>query len=84
MSVFEPRLAILQSKLSQFDLETLSAEVKWSVNGFYYLDKPEQPLTRDKPKRTWIVVLGGLLGGMLGVAMVFVRFTFRREDEVRS
>ncbi|EPE2652120.1 LPS O-antigen chain length determinant protein WzzB [Vibrio fluvialis] len=84
LSVFEPRLAILQSKLSQFDLETLSAEAKWSVNGFYYLDKPEQPLTRDKPKRALIVVLGGLLGGMLGVAMVFVRFALRREEEARS
>ncbi|HDI3293793.1 TPA: LPS O-antigen chain length determinant protein WzzB [Vibrio cholerae] len=82
LSVFEPRLAILQSKLSQFDLETLSAETKWSVNGFYYLDQPEQPLTRDKPKRALIVVLGGLLGGMLGVAVVLVRFAFRREEEV--
>ncbi|MBO1404924.1 LPS chain length-determining protein [Vibrio cholerae] len=81
LSVFEPRLAILQSKLSQFDLETLSAEAKWSVNGFYYLDQPEQPLTRDKPKRALIVVLGALLGGMLGVAMVLVRFAFRREEE---
>lgn len=80
LSVFEPRLAILQSKLSQFDLETLSAEAKWSVNGFYYLDQPEQPLTRDKPKRALIVVFGGLLGGMLGVAMVLVRFAFRRDD----
>ncbi|EGQ8189869.1 LPS O-antigen chain length determinant protein WzzB [Vibrio cholerae] len=80
LSVFEPRLAILQSKLSQFDLETLSAEAKWSVNGFYYLDQPEQPLTRDKPKRALIVVLGGLLGGMLGVAIVLVRFAFRRDD----
>ncbi|EOX1815248.1 LPS O-antigen chain length determinant protein WzzB [Vibrio cholerae] len=80
LSVFEPRLAILQSKLSQFDLETLSAEAKWSVNGFYYLDQPEQPLTRDKPKRALIVVLGTLLGGMLSVAMVLVRFAFRRDD----
>ncbi|HDL9483168.1 TPA: LPS chain length-determining protein [Vibrio cholerae] len=78
LSVFEPRLAILQSKLSQFDLETLSAEAKWLVNGFYYLDQPEQPLTRDKPKRALIVVLGGLLGGMLGVVMVLVRFAFRK------
>lgn len=84
LSVFEPRLAILQSKLSQFDLETLSAEVKWSVNGFYYLDQPEQPLTRDKPKRALIVVLGALLGGMLGVAIVLVRFAFRREEEVEA
>lgn len=80
LSVFEPRLAILQSKLSQFDLETLSADAKWSVNGFYYLDQPEQPLTRDKPKRALIVVLGGLLGGMLGVVIVLVRFVFRREE----
>ncbi|MCX9455268.1 LPS chain length-determining protein [Vibrio sp. R-1] len=84
LSVFEPRLAILQSKLSQFDLETLSAETKWSVNGFYYLDQPEQPLTRDKPKRALIVVLGALLGGMLGVAIVLVRFAFRREDSVEA
>ncbi|EOX1766271.1 LPS O-antigen chain length determinant protein WzzB [Vibrio cholerae] len=84
LSVFEPRLAILQSKLSQFDLETLNAEVKWSVNGFYYLDQPEQPLTRDKPKRALIVVLGSLLGGMLGVAIVLVRFAFRREDSVEA
>ncbi|MBO1401440.1 LPS chain length-determining protein [Vibrio cholerae] len=84
LSVFEPRLAILQSKLSQFDLETLSAETKWSVNGFYYLDQPEQPLSRDKPKRTLIVVLGCLLGGMLGVAIVLVRFAFRREDSVEA
>ncbi|MBF4242170.1 GNVR domain-containing protein, partial [Vibrio anguillarum] len=41
---------------------------------------PEQPLTRDKPKRTLIVVLGGMLGGMLGVAMVLVRFAFRKEE----
>lgn len=81
LSVFEPKLAILQSKLSQFDLETLSAEAKWSVNGFYYLDQPEQPLTRDKPKRALIVVLGGLLGGMLGMAIVLVRFAFRSEEE---
>ncbi|TQQ73828.1 LPS chain length-determining protein [Vibrio cholerae] len=81
LTVFEPRLAILQSKLSQFDLETLSAEAKWSVSGFYYLDQPEQPLTRDKPKRALIVVLGGLLGGMLGVAIVLMRFAFRSEEK---
>ncbi|MGL4830700.1 MAG: GNVR domain-containing protein, partial [Vibrio sp.] len=80
LSVFEPRLAILQSKLSQFDLETLSAEAKWSVNGFYYLDQPEQPLTRDKPKRALIVVFGGLLGGILGVAIVFLKLAFRSEE----
>ncbi|MCX9514998.1 LPS O-antigen chain length determinant protein WzzB [Vibrio cholerae] len=80
LSVFEPRLATLRSKLSQFDLEILSAETKWLVNGFHYLDQPEQPLTRDKPKRTLIVALGVMLGGMLGVVMVLVRFAFRKEE----
>nr|WP_238687878.1 Wzz/FepE/Etk N-terminal domain-containing protein [Vibrio cholerae] len=81
LSVFEPRLAILQSKLSQFDLETLNSDTKWSINSFYYLDQPEQPLTRDKPKRALIAVLGALLGWMLGVAIVLVRYVFRREEE---
>ncbi|ENM3807433.1 Wzz/FepE/Etk N-terminal domain-containing protein [Vibrio paracholerae] len=84
LSVFEPRLAILQSKLSQLNVDAFSAEAQWSANGFYYLDQPEQPLTRDKPKRALIVVLGGLLGGMLGVAIVLVRFAFRREEEVEA
>lgn len=83
LSIFEPRLAILQSQLSQFDLDTLSGNADWMVNGFYYLDEPEQPLTRDKPKRAFIVVFGGLLGGMLGVVIVLVRFAFRREEEER-
>ncbi|ENM3939742.1 LPS O-antigen chain length determinant protein WzzB [Vibrio cholerae] len=84
LSVFEPRLAILQSKLSQLNVDAFSAEAQWSANGFYYLGQPEQPLTRDKPKRALIVVLGGLLGGMLGVAIVLVRFAFRREEEVEA
>ncbi len=84
LSVFEPRLAILQSKLSQLNVDALSAEAQWSVNGFYYLDQPEQPLTRDKPKRALIVVLGTLLGGMLGGAIVLMRFAFRREEEVEA
>lgn len=82
LSIFEPRLAILQSQLSQFDLDTLSGNADWTVNGFYYLDEPEQPLTRDKPKRAFIVVFGSLLGGILGMAIVLVRFAFRREEEL--
>ncbi|EJL6463843.1 LPS O-antigen chain length determinant protein WzzB [Vibrio cholerae] len=81
LSVFEPRLAILQIKRSQLNVDALSAGAQWSVNGFYYLDQPEQPLTRDKPKRALIVVLGALLGGMLGVAIVLVRFAFRNEQK---
>lgn len=47
---------------------------------FNMIDSPEEPFTRDKPKRPLIVVLATLLGGMLGVVIVLVRHAFRRAD----
>ncbi|WP_323968203.1 LPS O-antigen chain length determinant protein WzzB [Aeromonas veronii] len=47
---------------------------------FNMIDSPEEPFTRDKPKRPLIVVLAILLGGMLGVAIVLVRHAFRRPE----
>lgn len=47
---------------------------------FNMIDSPEEPFTRDKPKRPLIVVLTTLLGGMLGVAIVLVRHAFRRPE----
>ncbi|MFQ2243200.1 LPS O-antigen chain length determinant protein WzzB [Aeromonas enteropelogenes] len=52
-----------------------------SFDSFKMIDSPEEPYTRDKPKRPLIVVLATLLGGMLGVAIVLVRHAFRRPDE---
>ncbi|MGY5617786.1 Wzz/FepE/Etk N-terminal domain-containing protein [Vibrio cincinnatiensis] len=51
---------------------------------FKVVDPAVVPELKDKPKRALICVLGTLLGGMLGVAMVLVRFAFRREEEVES
>ncbi|MCJ8217241.1 LPS O-antigen chain length determinant protein WzzB [Aeromonas veronii] len=45
---------------------------------FNMIDSPEEPFTRDKPKRPLIVILATLLGGMLGVAIVLVRHAFHR------
>lgn len=47
---------------------------------FNMIDSPEEPFTRDKPKRPLIVVLATLLGGMLGVAIVMVRHAFHRSE----
>lgn len=41
---------------------------------------PVKPTSHVKPKRPLIIVLGVLLGGMLGVAIVLIRFAFRKED----
>lgn len=50
-------------------------------DSFKMIDSPEEPFTRDKPKRPLIVVLATLLGGMLGVGIVLIRYAFRRPDE---
>ncbi|BEE04085.1 O-antigen chain length regulator [Aeromonas veronii] len=47
---------------------------------FNMIDSPEEPFTRDKPKRPLIAVLATLLGGMLGVAIVLIRHAFRRPE----
>ncbi len=44
------------------------------------IQQPVKATSHIKPKRALIVVLGTLLGGMLGVAIVLVRFAFRKED----
>lgn len=46
---------------------------------FKVVDPAVVPELKDGPKRALICVLGTLLGGMLGVAIVLVRFAFRKE-----
>jgi uncharacterized protein involved in exopolysaccharide biosynthesis len=49
---------------------------------FKTIDPAVVPEERAKPKRSLICVLATLLGGMLGVAVVLVRFAFRKYDTV--
>ncbi|NNN49142.1 Wzz/FepE/Etk N-terminal domain-containing protein [Vibrio sp. 2-2(8)] len=79
LSVFEPSLALLQAQIQQVEL--LGKVKPAQVQGYAYLEQPEAPISRDKPKRALIAVLGTLLGGMLGVAIVLVRFAFRKKEE---
>lgn len=78
LNVIEPRLLQINAKLNM--LNNLEIDRTVDFQTFRYLENVEQPITRDKPKRALIVVLGTLLGGMLGAAMVLIRFTFRKED----
>jgi LPS O-antigen subunit length determinant protein (WzzB/FepE family) len=78
LTVIEPRLLQVNAKLDM--LSSLEIDRTVDFQTFRYLENVEQPITRDKPKRALIVVLGTLLGGMLGVAIVLVRFAFRKED----
>ncbi|WP_172380564.1 LPS O-antigen chain length determinant protein WzzB [Vibrio sp. Vb339] len=78
LSVIEPRLQQINAKLDMLNNLEIDRTVEFQT--FRYLESVEQPITRDKPKRALIVALGTLLGGMLGVAIVLIRFAFRKED----
>ncbi len=47
---------------------------------FKVVDPAVVPELKDGPKRALICVLGTLLGGMLGMAIVLVTFAFRKEN----
>ena len=66
-------LRLQLSSLQAIKLEALPFQ------SFAYQSSPSEPLSRDKPKRPLVVVLATLLGGMLGVGIVLVRFAFREQ-----
>ncbi|PMM08641.1 chain-length determining protein [Vibrio kanaloae] len=78
LSIIEPRIQQINAKLDMLDHLDVDRSVEFQT--FRYIENVEQPITRDKPKRSLIVVLGTLLGGVLGVVIVFIRFVFRKED----
>lgn len=53
---------------------------------FKVVDPAVVPELKNEPKRALICVLGTLLGGMLGVAIVLVCFAFRKEntDDIKN
>ena len=77
LTKYQPKLTELQVQIDRLKLVKMD---DISFRPFSYLDAPEEPLSRDKPKRPLIVVLATLLGGMLGVAIVLVRHAFRRPE----
>ena len=75
LSVYQPELQKLQAQMDR--LKRISLE-GIDFRPFSYLDAPDEPQSRDKPKRPLVVVLATLLGGMLGVGIVLVRHAFRK------
>ena len=72
-----PGIGALRLQLSS--LQAIKLE-ELPFQSFAYLASPSEPLSRDKPKRSLVVVLATLLGGMLGVGIVLVRHAFRRPE----
>ncbi len=59
-------------------LDILKVDHNVQFQTYKILEDAEQPISRDKPKRALVAILGTLLGAMLGVAIVLIRFAFRK------
>lgn len=68
----------------RLELTTLTALKLKSqpFQSFSYVSSPDEPLFRDSPKRSLIVVLAALLGGGMGIGIVLTRYAFRRSEQV--
>lgn len=77
LSIIEPGLLTVESQLALLKSSTIDSNVKFHT--FQYIESPEKPLSRTSPKRSLITILGVLLGGMLGCAIVLVRHALREK-----
>lgn len=78
LEVYNPELQELQVQIARLRLISLEGI---SFRPFTYQDAPEEPLNRDKPQGLLIVVLATLLGSMLGIGFVLVRYAFSRPEQ---
>ncbi|MDO6499512.1 LPS O-antigen chain length determinant protein WzzB [Photobacterium sanguinicancri] len=82
LGVVDPNIQQIQAKLSLLKATKINTEISFKT--FRFLENVEMPLNRDKPKRGLIVVLGTLLGGMLGIAMVLIQHAIFKHKEEQS
>ncbi|EKO3932960.1 LPS O-antigen chain length determinant protein WzzB [Vibrio fluvialis] len=75
LSVFEPRLAMLKAQIQHLDI--LGKNNPAQIQSYSYVAQPEEPMSRDKPKRSLIVVLGMIIGALFGGVVVLLRFATR-------
>lgn len=76
LSILDLNIGKISNKLNVLQRELPQIE---NLTVFSYLEAPELPLNRDKPKRGLIVVLGTLVGFLLGLVIVLARFALRNE-----
>ncbi|MGF1792761.1 LPS O-antigen chain length determinant protein WzzB [Photobacterium profundum] len=80
LSVIEPRLNGVNAKIEMLNNLTIDRDIQFQT--FQFLENVESPIARDKPNRVLIVMVATLLGGILGVVIVLLRYAFKRvEDE---
>lgn len=81
LKVSEPTLAKRYFDVQQ-QLKILNGIKISSVTGqvFGFVDMPDEPVTKDKPKRALILVLGAILGAILGCMIALMLHAFRKPN----
>lgn len=74
--IFPVRYYQIEQILS--DIKKLPSLKNMKVKSYRYLMSPREPMTKDKPKKGLILVLGALLGGMLGVMAALLQHALQR------
>ncbi|MGL6369308.1 hypothetical protein ACSZNB_06330 [Aeromonas hydrophila] len=72
--IMNPELGSLRlqiNSLKSLDIKNVSFQ------SFSYLSSPDEPISRDKPRRPLIIILSTFLGGILGAGVVLFRHSFR-------
>lgn len=60
----------LEQKISKSD----------NVQGYYYLTSPDYPVTKDKPKKLLIMLVGMALGGLFSTFYFVIKFLLKNRD----
>lgn len=77
------QLKLLDSRLKQ--LNSLQEEVK-SLEGqaFSYQASPDYPVTKDKPKRLFILLGGAVAGGLLSALVLIMNYLFKQNRRLED
>ncbi|PMK05038.1 Wzz/FepE/Etk N-terminal domain-containing protein [Vibrio sp. 10N.261.55.A7] len=79
LSVIEPRIQQINSKLDLLSSTQINRTVQFGT--FRYLEEPQEPEYRDKPKRTLLVLLGAIFGIVFGSGISLIRSFARSDDQ---
>ncbi|MNC38509.1 Chain length determinant protein [compost metagenome] len=65
-----------QNKQKLLDIEKLKIDPA-TIHAYRYVMKPDLPVYRDSPKRSLVLILAVLLGGIIGSGVVLGRSALR-------
>ncbi|KJG39108.1 chain-length determining protein [Photobacterium angustum] len=76
LSLFEPKLSDVETNLSLLKSIKLDPNVK--LQSIRFLQNIDYPISRDKPNRKLIVIIGLILGFVFGSSIVLIRPLFNK------